>query len=153
MVQKAKYWAKHTQYKMVAIMCSKAGIEKKTNHSLRATGATRMFEAGVPEKLIRQRTGHRSLDALRIYERSSIEQQRAVLQIVSATENFIFENARFNTSAIIRSSSSLTAFWLAFSQRDQWTWWFSIYIMPKLYSQCQHQPVYSLNYYFVHYIT
>jgi integrase len=35
-----------------------------TNHSLRATGATRLFEANVPEKLIQERTGHRSIDAL-----------------------------------------------------------------------------------------
>ena len=42
-------------------MCKEAGIkEKKSNHSLRATGATALFNAGVPEKLIRDVTGHRS---------------------------------------------------------------------------------------------
>ena len=42
-------------------MCKEAGIqEKKTNHTLRAIGATALFNAGVPEKLIRDVTGHRS---------------------------------------------------------------------------------------------
>ena len=33
---------------------------EKTNHSLRATGATALFSAGVPERLIRDVTGHQS---------------------------------------------------------------------------------------------
>jgi integrase len=33
-----------------------------TNHSLRATTATRLYQAGVEEQLIMERTGHRSLD-------------------------------------------------------------------------------------------
>ena len=50
-------------------MCSEAHISgHKTNHSLRATGASELFEAGVPEKIIKERTGHRSLEALRLYE-------------------------------------------------------------------------------------
>ena len=40
-----------------------------------ATGATRLFEANVPKKLTKERTGHKSLDALRLYERTSSEQQ------------------------------------------------------------------------------
>ena len=77
---------RNTLNKMATSMCEKAGIEKKTNHSLRATGATRMFEAGVPEKLIQQRTGHQSLDSLRLYERSSVEQQGVVSEILSITD-------------------------------------------------------------------
>ena len=33
-----------------------------------------MFQRGVPEKLIKERTGHRSLEALRKYEHASEEQ-------------------------------------------------------------------------------
>ena len=40
------------------------GINGKTNHSLRASSATDTFHAGVPEKIIQKRTGHRSLKAL-----------------------------------------------------------------------------------------
>ena len=39
--------------KYLECMCKEAGItEKKNNHSLRATGASALFNAGVPEKLI-----------------------------------------------------------------------------------------------------
>ena len=33
-----------------------------TNHSLRATAVTRMYNTGVPEKLIAEKSGHRSLN-------------------------------------------------------------------------------------------
>ena len=48
-----------------------------TNHSLRATAATRMFAAGVPEKVIAEFTGHKSPKALHQYERTSIDQVQA----------------------------------------------------------------------------
>ena len=49
-----------------------AGVQKYlTNHSLRAAGATAMFQAGIPEKLIAERTGHRSQKSLRLYERKT----------------------------------------------------------------------------------
>ena len=40
----------NTLASMVKKMCSQIGVTGKTNHSLRATGATRLFEANVPEK-------------------------------------------------------------------------------------------------------
>ena len=68
--------------KMVQRMCQEAGVAgKKTNHSLRATGASQLFQANVPEKIIQQRTGHRSLEALRQYERTTSEQHQAVTQV------------------------------------------------------------------------
>ena len=70
---------------MVRDMCSDAGIEeRKTNHSLRATGATSMFSANVPEKIIQSRTGHRSEEALRLYERPTVDQQRSVTQLLTS---------------------------------------------------------------------
>ena len=51
-----------------------------TNHSLRATGTmsvTCLFNAGVPEKVIQKTTGHRSIKALRGYERVSMDQHQA----------------------------------------------------------------------------
>ena len=63
---------KHTLATFVKDMCTEAGIEElKTNHLLRATGATCMFQANVPEKIIQKTTGHRSIEALRGYERIS----------------------------------------------------------------------------------
>ena len=43
-------------------MCLEAGIEEKK--SLRATGATAMFAAQVPEKMIKDVTRHKSSKAL-----------------------------------------------------------------------------------------
>ena len=54
-------------------MCEKAGISGEyTNHSFRAYGTTTLFQSQVPEKLIQERTGRRSLDALRQYECTSL---------------------------------------------------------------------------------
>ena len=50
-----------------------------SNHRLRVAGATCMWEANVQEKLIEEKTGHRSLEALRSYEHTSITQQRSML--------------------------------------------------------------------------
>ncbi len=56
----------------------KAGIGVRyTNHSLRATAVTRMYENGVPEKIISEKSGHRSLKALRNYEHTSETQEKA----------------------------------------------------------------------------
>ena len=64
------------------MMCKEAGIgEKKTKHSLRATGATALFNAGVPEKLIHDVTGHKS-SALQLYERPTLQQRQMVSSIV-----------------------------------------------------------------------
>ena len=45
--------------KMVPAMCQLAEI----NRSLRATGATALYTAGVLEKIIQERTGHRSVES------------------------------------------------------------------------------------------
>ena len=61
---------------MLKKMCAEAGVAgKKTNNSLRAYAATELFNTGIPEKVIQERSGHRSLEGLRKYERVS-EQQR-----------------------------------------------------------------------------
>ena len=57
-----------------------------TNHSLRATGTTEEFAANVTEKLIQSRTGHRSVEALRLYERPSYNQHQAVSNVLTLVE-------------------------------------------------------------------
>ena len=70
---------------MLKDMCTEAGIKgHKTNHSLRATGASELFAAGVPEKIIQQRTGHRSVEALRVYERTTEKQHQAISNVLGA---------------------------------------------------------------------
>ena len=74
-------------------MCFEADIhEKKTNHSLRATGASALFNAGVPDKLIRDVTSHWS-NALQLYERpvfrSSTAERRCPYAKLSYWYSFI----------------------------------------------------------------
>lgn len=45
-------------------------------HSLCTTGATQLFQAQVPEKMNKQRTGQRSLEALSIYEHVTAEEEK-----------------------------------------------------------------------------
>ncbi len=70
---------------LVKEMCRNSGIAgTKSNHSLRATGATELYRAEVPEKIIKQRTGHRSVESLRKYEHTSTTQHQAVANILSS---------------------------------------------------------------------
>ena len=56
---------------------------RDTNHSLRATAATRMFSTGVPEKVIAEKTGHRSLKALCFYEHTQPAMEKAVSAVIA----------------------------------------------------------------------
>ena len=79
---------KETMKKYMATMSAAAGIEKNTNHSLTATGISAMFNAGVPEKIICDVTGHRS-NALYSYERLTQQQKQKVSKIlVQGKESF-----------------------------------------------------------------
>lgn len=70
--------------KAVSNMCKACNIQGyKTNHSLRATAATRLYSSGVDEQLVMERTGHRSLEGVRSYKRTSAEQREAVSDILS----------------------------------------------------------------------
>ena len=78
---------------MVKQMCAQGGIDgRKTNHSLRATAATQLYEAGVPEKLIQERTGHRSTSALREYERTTAKQTEAVSRVLGSVQKRSYTN-------------------------------------------------------------
>ena len=76
---------------MVKTMCKEVGVIGKSNHSLRATGTARLYAANVPEKIIQQRSGHRCIDSLRLYERTSVTQQRAVSSLISGAEVSSFD--------------------------------------------------------------
>lgn len=68
----------------VSRICKAAGIKGyKTNHSLRATAATRLYQAGVDEQMIMEKTGHRSLEGVRSYKRTSSEQKENMSDILS----------------------------------------------------------------------
>ena len=59
-----------------------------TNHSLRATSASLMFAARVPEKIVAGFTGYKSVEALRQYERTTAPQLRAAGLAITTAESF-----------------------------------------------------------------
>ena len=76
---------------MVKEMCEEAGIEgNKTNHSLRSCGVSSLYNKNVPEKMIQERSGHRSLTPLRAYERPTVQQTDDARNIknVSSSKHF-----------------------------------------------------------------
>ena len=108
-----------TLNKKFRLMCEQAGIEgNKTNHSLRAMGTTQLYESGVPEKLIQERTGHRSLKALRMYERTNEHQHKAVPSILTSKENTSYTQQTYSgvgssvshTVAKVHQSNGLTQY-------------------------------------------
>ncbi len=98
---------------MVSDMCLIAGIKgKKTNHSLRATGATEFYSADVPDKKIKERTGHRSFKCLRMYERTIEKQQAGISKRQSSSKDTTFNmelKKNENTSMQSGSINSLSS--------------------------------------------
>ena len=91
---------------MIRNMCHDIGISgKKTNHSLRATSVTKMFQAQVPEKIIQERTGHRSLAPLRMYERTTEEQHKAASTILSSSFEQTFQQTLNTPQAPFQNSA------------------------------------------------
>ncbi len=65
------------------ITSSESGVSGYTNHCLRATAMTRMYNQGVPEKVIADKSGHRSIDGLRAYEHPSRDLEKAAGNIIA----------------------------------------------------------------------
>ena len=64
-------------------LCAEVGVEGyKTNHSLRRTAATRLFQAGYDEQLIMDVTRHRSTDGVMEYNEVCLDQRKALSDII-----------------------------------------------------------------------
>ena len=57
-----------------------------TCHSLRRSGATRLYDSGVPEQLIQETTGHRSSDGVRTYKCTSSALKREASEILQGSD-------------------------------------------------------------------
>ena len=69
-------------------LCSQAGVDGyKTNHFLRVTSATRLFQSGVDEQLIMSRTGHHSIEGVRAYKQVCTEQKENLSDILNSATN------------------------------------------------------------------
>lgn len=87
----ARVMGHNTLKSMLKNMFKEAGInaDRMTNHSLRATATTRMIDAGIPEKVIMDRTGHHSLDGLKPYCRTTDRQQQLVSSVIRCSEETV----------------------------------------------------------------
>ena len=60
-------------------MCKAAGVQsRKTGHSGKVTCGTVLYQKNFSDQLIKERTGHRSLEALHKYKRTGSDQQHQV---------------------------------------------------------------------------
>ena len=67
-------------------ICNKAGLTGKfTNHSLRATSASRMYNKGIPEQVIKEVTGHKS-DCVRYYKCTSDDIRQNASNIIAGCD-------------------------------------------------------------------
>ena len=73
-----------------------AGIDSstKSNHSLRTTAISRMFQLNVAGRLIMERSGHLTKDKLALYERTTAQQQKAVCKVLADINCSITENSK-----------------------------------------------------------
>ena len=64
-------------------LCKDAEIEGQfTNHSLRATTATRALKKGIPDKFVMQRTGHRDVRSLQLQLQLRLSFQRLLTRVM-----------------------------------------------------------------------
>ena len=99
---------------MMKEMSMESGIAKKTNHSLRATGASAMFQAGVPERIIQKATGHKSVEGLCTYKQAPTKQFKYVSKVLmgeaseSRKENALTTLQPTNVSRILGDITNST---------------------------------------------
>ena len=88
---------KNTLSGMTKTMCTEAGVSgNKTNHSLRAYAVTEMYNAGIPEKVIQDRSGHRSIDGLRKYEKISEQQKESACLALEVDCASVVDSKNYN---------------------------------------------------------
>ena len=81
---------RNTLTKVVGKLLKSANLDGYfTNHSLRRTSATRLFQVGVDTKIVKEITGHTS-DAINRYQITSNEQKREVSDILNGQKSLKF---------------------------------------------------------------
>ena len=85
----------------VSRQCEAGGITGfKTNHSLRVSSATRLFQSGVDEQLIMNRTGHHSIEGVCTYKRVSSTQQIALSKVLNTATNCQEETEKMDLASV-----------------------------------------------------
>ena len=66
----------------------KAGLDGHfTNHSLRRSYATNLYDNGIPEQVIQETTGHRSVEGVRAYKRTSSAMRHKMSAILNQSDS------------------------------------------------------------------
>ena len=83
-----------------------AGIDctNKSNHSLRVTSISRMYQKEIPEKLIMERSGHLSTESMLSYQRTTAAQQKAVCGALSKSNREKREENEHGVSSVACTS-------------------------------------------------
>ena len=84
---------------VVKKVMGKAGFDGHfTNHSLRRSCATNLYDNGVPEQVIQETTGHRSVEGVRAYKCTSSAMKRKMSAILNQLESSLgSDHERRNT--------------------------------------------------------
>ena len=87
-------------------MCQEAGIGgRKTGHSGKVTCATTLYHKDFGDQLIKERTGHRSLEALHKYKRTGVDQQYKVSMALLPSLTSGKENAPKQSNVDVAATS------------------------------------------------
>ena len=70
-----------------------------TNHSLRRSCATRLYDVGIPEQVIQETTGHRSSDGIKAYKCTSSSLTRKASELLQGTFSEAEMDGEFKKSA------------------------------------------------------
>ena len=97
----------NTLSKILPDMCKAIGVKVKMAHCLRVSCATALFQQGVAEKLIPERTGHKS-NALFRYEKASEGQTLNVSRILAPSTSFEVENSTQDEIVCSKSSTCMS---------------------------------------------
>ncbi len=91
----------HSIQSVLSGICAWGGLKgKHTNHTLKATAATRLYEKGVEEQLIQERLGNSS-EAVRSYKRTSTQQNVEISKILYGNQRKILKCEHAPPSATV----------------------------------------------------
>ena len=106
------------------------------NHSLWTTGVSELFAVGLPKALMQKRTGHCSLESLRLYETQGV-QEELNLNILAGKAGHL----QRNTSGFVTHPTSLISnFWTASTALNYWHYWLIVHEIQGVIFGCVIQP-------------
>ena len=91
----------------------------KTNHSQRVKAATRLYQSGVDEQQIMERTGHQSIEWVRSYKRTSEQQREALSDIPNRSAQATSTASVMHSPPAVVESGSTSGTSCAFTSQQQ----------------------------------